>query len=153
MRALLILFMTAPLARKGLGFSTAEAGAIYGLYTGMVYLLALPGGWIADKVLGARRTVLYGGIIIALGHFCLAMPSITLFFVGLVLIVSGTGLLKPNVSTMVGQLYQPHDARRDAAFSIFYIGINLGAFIAPLICSYVGGASTGTMVLDWLASG
>jgi POT family proton-dependent oligopeptide transporter len=104
----------------------------------MVYLLALPGGWIADKILGARRTVLYGGIIIALGHFCLAIPSVATFFTGLVLIVSGTGLLKPNVSTMVGQLYPPKDPRRDAGFSIFYVGINLGAFIAPLICSYVG---------------
>jgi len=138
MRALLILFMTAPAARNGMGFGTAEAGAIYGLYTGMVYLLALPGGWIADKVLGARRAVLVGGIIIALGHFSLAMPSVVTFFMGLVLIVSGTGLLKPNVSTMVGQLYPQHDPRRDAGFSIFYMGINLGAFIAPLICSYVG---------------
>jgi POT family proton-dependent oligopeptide transporter len=138
MRALLILFMTAPAARSGLGFGTAEAGAIYGLYTGMVYLLALPGGWVADKILGARRAVLTGGIIIAMGHFCLAIPSVTTFFIGLVFIVTGTGLLKPNVSTMVGQLYGPHDARRDAGFSIFYMGINLGAFIAPLICSYVG---------------
>jgi proton-dependent oligopeptide transporter, POT family len=138
MRALLILFMTAPLARNGLGMATPEAGAIYGLYTGMVYLLALPGGWIADNILGARRAVLIGGIIIAIGHFCLALPSTTTFFIGLVFIVTGTGLLKPNVSTMVGQLYAPHDARRDAAFSIFYMGINLGAFIAPLICSYVG---------------
>jgi POT family proton-dependent oligopeptide transporter len=138
MRALLILFMTAPISRRGLGFGTPEAGAIYGLYTGMVYLLALPGGWIADKILGARRAVLCGGIIIALGHFSLAIPSTTTFFLGLVLIVSGTGLLKPNVSTMVGQLYPQHDPRRDAGFSIFYIGINLGAFTAPLICSYVG---------------
>jgi POT family proton-dependent oligopeptide transporter len=138
MRALLILFMTAPVARKGLGLATPEAGAIYGLYTGMVYLLALPGGWIADKILGARRTVLYGGIIIASGHFCLAIPTVATFFIGLVLIVSGTGLLKPNVSTMVGQLYPAHDPRRDAGFSIFYIGINLGAFVAPLVCSYVG---------------
>lgn len=138
MRALLILFMTAPAARKGLGFATPEAGAIYGLYTGMVYLLALPGGWVADRILGARRTVLIGGVIIALGHFCLAIPSVITFFIGLVLIVSGTGLLKPNVSTMVGQLYPAHDPRRDAGFSIFYVGINLGAFLAPLICSYAG---------------
>ena len=138
MRALLILFMTAPIARHGLGMATPEAGAIYGLYTGMVYLLALPGGWIADKILGARRAVLVGGIIIASGHFCLAIPSVTTFFIGLVLIVTGTGLLKPNVSTMVGQLYPAHDPRRDAGFSIFYMGINIGATIAPLICSYVG---------------
>jgi proton-dependent oligopeptide transporter, POT family len=133
MRALLILFMT-----NSLHFAVPEAGAIYGLYTGMVYLLALPGGWIADKILGARRAVLYGGIIIAIGHFCLAIPTIATFFTGLIFIVTGTGLLKPNVSTMVGQLYPPHDPRRDAGFSIFYIGINLGAFVAPLICSYVG---------------
>ncbi len=138
MRALLMLFMTASVAKGGLGFGVPEAGAIYGLYTGMVYLLALPGGWIADKILGARRSVLYGGIVIALGHYCLAFPSTTTFFLGLVLIVIGTGLLKPNVSTMVGQLYAQHDARRDAGFSIFYMGINLGAFIAPLICSYLG---------------
>ena len=138
MRALLILFMTAPSTRGGLGFATPEAGAIYGLYTGMVYLLALPGGWIADKILGARRAVLCGGIIIAFGHFCLAVPTTATFFIGLVFIVSGTGLLKPNVATMVGQLYQQHDPRRDAGFSIFYIGINLGAFIAPLVCSSVG---------------
>jgi POT family proton-dependent oligopeptide transporter len=138
MRGLLILFMTAPLAKNGMALDTREAGAIYGLYTGMVYLLSLPGGWVADKILGARRAVLYGGSIIAVGHYCLALPSVTTFFIGLVFIVVGTGLLKPNVSTMVGQLYELHDPRRDAGFSIFYMGINLGAFIAPLICSYVG---------------
>lgn len=138
MRGLLILFMTAPLAKNGMGFGTQEAGAIYGLYTGMVYLLSLPGGWVADKILGARRAVLYGGCIIATGHYCLVIPSVTTFFIGLVFIVVGTGLLKPNVSTLVGQLYEQHDPRRDAGFSIFYMGINLGAFIAPLICSYVG---------------
>jgi POT family proton-dependent oligopeptide transporter len=138
MRGLLILFMTAPAARHGLGLATPEAGAIYGLYTGMVYLLALPGGWIADKILGARRAVLIGGIIIAIGHYCLALPSVTTFAIGLVFIVLGTGLLKPNISTMVGQLYPAHDPRRDAGFSIFYMGINLGAFIAPLACSYLG---------------
>ncbi len=138
MRALLILFMTAPVARRGLGLATVDAGAIYGLYTGMVYLLALPGGWIADKILGARRAVFVGGVIIALGHFCLALPSVSTFFLGLVLIVTGTGLLKPNASSMVGQLYPEHDPRRDAGFSIFYVGINLGAFVAPLVCSYVG---------------
>jgi POT family proton-dependent oligopeptide transporter len=121
-----------------MGFALPEAGAIYGLYTGMVYLLSLPGGWIADGILGQRRAVLYGGIIIACGHFCLALPSVTTFFAGLVLIVIGTGLLKPNVSTMVGQLYPLNDPRRDAGFSIFYIGINLGAFLAPLVCSYLG---------------
>ena len=138
MRALLILFMTAPLASGGLGFDTASAGAVYGLYTSMVYMMTLPGGWIADRLIGQRRAVLYGGIIIALGHFSMAVPSLTTFYLGLFLIVIGTGLLKGNVSVIVGQLYSPGDKRRDAGFSIFYMGINLGAFIAPLVCGYLG---------------
>ena len=138
MRALLILFMTAGVARGGLGFSYAKAGAIYGLYTGMVYLLSLPGGWVADRITGQRRAVLYGGILIAAGQFCLVAPSIMTFYLGLVLLVMGTGLLKPNVSTIVGQLYAPGDGRRDAAFSIFYMGINLGALISPFACGWVG---------------
>lgn len=138
MRALLILFMTATVAEGGLGFSVAKSGAIYGVYAGMVYLVTLPGGWIADRIVGQRRAVLYGGLIIACGHYCLAIPSLKTFYLGLVLIVMGTGLLKPNVSTIVGQLYPPNDVRRDAGFSIFYMGINLGAFVAPLACSYLG---------------
>jgi proton-dependent oligopeptide transporter, POT family len=138
MRALLILFMTAPLAAGGLGFDTASAGAIYGLYTSMVYMATLPGGWIADRLIGQRRAVLYGGIIIALGHFSMAVPSLATFYIGLCLIVVGTGLLKGNVSVIVGQLYPADDERRDAGFSIFYMGINLGAFIAPLVCGYLG---------------
>ncbi len=138
MRALLILYMTATVANGGLGFDAAKAGAIYGLYTAGVYLLALPGGWLADQLLGQRRAVFLGGVIIALGHFSLAVESLTFFFLGLVLIVIGTGLLKPNVSTMVGELYPEGGARRDAGFSIFYMGINLGAFIAPLVCGTLG---------------
>lgn len=145
MRALLILFMTAAVAEGGLGLDVATAGAIYGLYTAAVYLTALPGGWLADRWIGQRRAVLYGGIIIAVGHFTMAIPALTgllgemlPFYAGLVLIVVGTGLLKPNVSTLVGELYGPDDARRDAGFSIFYMGINLGAFIAPLITSFLG---------------
>ncbi|MFL6196256.1 MAG: peptide MFS transporter [Thermoanaerobaculia bacterium] len=138
MRALLILYMTAAAERGGLGFSDSRAGAIYGLYTAFVYLLALPGGWIADQLLGQRRAVFLGGCIIAMGHFSLAVESMTFFYLGLVLIVIGTGLLKPNVSTMVGELYPEGGARRDAGFSIFYMGINLGAFIAPLICGPLG---------------
>ncbi len=138
MRALLILFMTATTASGGLGFTTDKAGAIYGLYTAMVYLACLPGGWIADRILGARKSVLYGGIVIACGHYCMAVPSLATFYFGLFLIVIGTGLLKPNVSTMVGSLYAPDDNRRDAAFSIFYMGINVGAFLSPLACGYVG---------------
>jgi proton-dependent oligopeptide transporter, POT family len=138
MRALLILFMTASAASGGLGFGVAKAGAIYGLYTSLVYMLSLPGGWIADRLIGQRRAVLYGGIVIALGNFSLVVPSLASFYLGLLLIVTGTGLLKPNVSVMVGQLYAAGDSRRDAGFSIFYMGINLGAFLAPLACGYLG---------------
>ncbi len=138
MRAILILFMTATVANGGLGFPTSRAGAIYGLYTSMVFLLSLPGGWIADRIVGQRRAVLYGGIVIALGNYSLAIPSLTAFYSGLALIVLGTGLLKPNISTIVGALYHENDVRRDAGFSIFYMGINVGAMIAPLVCGYLG---------------
>ena len=138
MRALLILFMTAAPAAGGLGFDTAAAGAVYGLYTSMVYMVTLPGGWIADRLIGQRRAVLYGAITIASGHFSMAFPSLTTFYLGLVLIVIGTGLLKGNISVLVGQLYPPGDNRRDAGFSIYYMGINTGAFLAPLICGFLG---------------
>ncbi len=138
MRALLILFMTAPLAAGGLAFDTGTAGAIYGLYTSMVYMMTLPGGWVADRLIGQRRAVLYGGITITAGHFSMAFPSLWTFYLGLFLIVIGTGLLKGNVSVIVGQLYTARDHRRDAGFSIFYMGINIGAFIAPLVCGYLG---------------
>src|SRR5215475_4744870 len=113
-RALLILYMTAPLAGGGLGFSVMKSGAIYGFYTAMVYLLSLPGGWIADRIIGQRKAVLWGGIFIAAGNFSLSMPSLGAFYGGLGLLMLGTGLLKPNVSTMVGQLYGPADKRRDS---------------------------------------
>src|SRR2546428_6129 len=138
MRAILILFMVAPTARGGMGLSTELAAAIYGLYTGSVYFTAIPGGWIADRLLGLRRAVLVGGILIALGHYCLAVNVRPLFFAGLVLIVLGTGLLKPNISSIVGQLYARDDPRQDAGFSLFYMGINLGALISPLVCGYLG---------------
>jgi POT family proton-dependent oligopeptide transporter len=138
MRALLILFMTAPRAGGGLGFGVGKAGAIYGLYTAMVFLLALPGGWIADRITGQRRAVLYGGILISGGQFCLMAPSETVFYLGLVLLMLGTGLLKPNVSAIVGQLYGADDRRRDSGFSLFYMGINLGALISPIACGWVG---------------
>jgi proton-dependent oligopeptide transporter, POT family len=140
MRSLLILFMTADAIKGGLGFDTLRAGAIYGLYTGSVYLMSLPGGWVADRLLGQRRSVFLGGCVIAAGHFTLALKSLPTFYLGLTLIVIGTGLLKPNVSTMVGELYPDDSARRDAGFSIFYMGINLGATVAPLICGWVGEA-------------
>ncbi len=138
MRALLLLYMTAPLSAGGLGFDAAQGGAIYGLYTSMVYMATLPGGWIADRLIGPRRAVLYGGILIAGGHFSMAVPSLATFYLGLFLIVIGTGLLKGNVSVIVGHLYGATDIRRDAGFSIFYMGINLGAFLAPLVCGYLG---------------
>jgi POT family proton-dependent oligopeptide transporter len=138
MRALLILFMTAPAAAGGLGFDTAVAGAVYGLYTSMVYMSTLPGGWVADRLIGPRRAVLYGGIVIAAGHFSMAFPSVATFYLGLTLIVIGTGLLKGNAAVIVGALYGADDNRRDAGFSIYYMGINLGAFIAPLVCGYLG---------------
>jgi POT family proton-dependent oligopeptide transporter len=138
MRALLILFMTATPASGGLGFDTAAAGAVYGLYTSMVYLMTLPGGWIADRFIGQRRGVLYGGMLIASGHFSMAVPTLTSFYLGLVLIVAGTGLLKGNISVLVGKLYAPGDNRRDSGFSIYYMGINLGAFLSPLVCGYLG---------------
>jgi proton-dependent oligopeptide transporter, POT family len=138
MRALLILFMTAAPAAGGLGFDTATAGAIYGLYTSMVYLTTLPGGWVADRLIGAQRAVLYGGVLIAAGHFSMAIPSLAMFYLGLTLIVVGTGLLKGNVSVIVGRLYSAEDSRRDAGYSIFYMGINTGAFVAPLVCGYLG---------------
>ena len=138
MRALLILYMTKAVASGGLGYDDKTAAGIYGAYTGSIYLMSIPGGWFADKVLGTRRAVLSGAFIIALGHYSMAVPTIYTFFIGLVLIVLGTGLLKPNVSAIVGRLYSPEDQRRDAGFSIFYMGINIGAFVAPLVCSFLG---------------
>ncbi len=137
-RALLILFMTAAPAAGGMGLDTPTAGAVYGLYTSMAYMAALPGGWIADRLIGQRRAVLFGGVLIALGNLGMAFPSTATFYAGLTLVVFGTGLLKPNVSAIVGQLYSTRDTRRDAGFSIFYMGINLGAGIAPLVGGFLG---------------
>ncbi len=134
MRAMLLLFMVATVESGGMGMEEKTAGAIYGLYTMFVYLLALPGGWLADRFFGLRKSVFYGGCIIALGHLCLALPLQETFFLGLLLIMIGTGLLKPTISSLVGELYSSDEpARRDAGFSIFYMGINIGGFISPLI--------------------
>jgi len=133
MRAFLILYMTAPLAAGGLGFDDMHAGSVYGTYTGSIWLATIGGGLVADRLLGAYRSVLVGGAIIALGHFTLAFRALPFFYLGLTLIVIGTGLLKPNATTLLGSLYRPDDARRDAGFSIFYMGINLGAFLGPII--------------------
>ena len=137
MRALLTLYMVAPLASGGLNYPTERAVLIYGTYTMSVYMLSIPGGTIADNLLGARASVLLGGCIIACGHFCMAVPTEGAFFLGLLLIVLGTGLLKPNISAMVGGLYAAGDHRRDSGFSIFYMGINIGAFTAPLVTGFL----------------
>ena len=138
MRALLVLYMVAPAGGGGLGFDVSKATRIYGIYTGAVYFTNIFGGLLADSLLGARLAVLLGGIIIACGHFSMALQALSSFYLGLFLIVIGTGLLKPNISVMVGKLYREGDPRRDGGFSIFYMGINLGAMIAPLICGYIG---------------
>ncbi|HET9581892.1 MAG TPA: peptide MFS transporter [Gemmatimonadota bacterium] len=140
MRALLILFMTAAVTadNPGLGFEVDKAAAIYGLYTAMVYLLALPGGWVADNLWGLRKAVFVGGCIIAAGHFSMAIPTVETFYLGLMLITIGTGLLKPNISAIVGDLYPEGGARRDAGYSVYYMGINLGGFLGPLLCGYFG---------------
>jgi POT family proton-dependent oligopeptide transporter len=137
MRALLTFYMVAPVAKGGMGLPDNKAALVYGTYTMSVYMLSIPGGMMADNILGSRLAVLIGGIIIAAGHFSMAVPGDFTFYLGLVLIVLGTGLLKPNISAMVGQLYRPGDPRRDAGFSIFYMGINLGAFIAPLATGFL----------------
>src|SRR5688572_8329972 len=141
MRAILTLYMTKTFAEGGLGFDERYASVIYATYVSSVWYLPLVGGWLADRVLGARRAVLIGGIIIASGHFSMAINSQLTFFAGLILIACGTGLLKPNISAMVGQLYSDEDKRRDAGFSIFYMGINLGAFLAPIIVGFLAQSS------------
>ena len=140
MRAILTLYMTKTFAEGGLGFDEKYASLIYATYVSSVWYLPLPGGWLADKVFGARRAVLIGGIIIACGHYSMAINTKPNFFAGLILIACGTGLLKPNISAMVGQLYSEADKRRDAGFSIFYMGINLGAFLSP-IAGWFSGSS------------
>jgi POT family proton-dependent oligopeptide transporter len=137
MRAILVLYMVAPVAQGGLAFDTKHATSIYGTYTMSVYLTALPGGLIADRWLGPRLAVLFGGIIIACGHFSMVFQSLTFFYAGMVLIAIGTGLLKPNISAMVGGLYSENDPRRDSGFSIFYMGINIGAVLAPLVVGFL----------------
>ena len=148
MRALLVLFMVAPLADGGLAFSNTEAARVYGNYTMAVYMLAIPGGFIADRLIGARRAVAFGGWVIALGHYALAIPMRATFYLGLVLIVLGTGLFKPNISALVGALYHKSDPRRDAGFSLFYMGINIGAFVSPLVTGFLAQSAT---FKAWLA--
>lgn len=140
MRAILVLYLvqTTTDANPGLGWSNGEALALYGWYTMLVYVASIPGGWIADKFIGQKKSVLYGGILLVAGHSILAVEQLWAFYTGLGLIVAGVGLLKPNISTMVGGLYRQGDIRRDKGFTIFYIGINVGAFLSSLIVGYVG---------------
>jgi len=137
MRAILVNFMAEATINGGLGYDESQQGSIYAIYTAAVYMMALPGGWVADKFLGQKRAVLVGGLIIMLGHILLALPVDFAFYGGLGCLVIGTGFLKPNVSTMVGQLYAKDDPRRDGGFSIFYMGINIGAFASPVICGWL----------------
>ena len=150
MRSILILYMTSPATLGGLGFADKDASSLYGTYTMWVYLTALPGGLIADYLTGARRAVLIGGIVIALGHFSMVFHSMTAFYTGLALIAIGTGLLKPNISAMVGKLYKENDPRRDSGFSVFYMGINVGALLAPLAVGFLAKTATFKRFLTWM---
>jgi POT family proton-dependent oligopeptide transporter len=142
MRSILILYLSSAAALGGLGYTKPDAAGIYGWYTMAVYLTALPGGWIADHLTGARSAVFIGGIIIACGHFSMVFHSTGFVFLGMALIAIGTGLLKPNISVMVGNLYRENDARRDSGFSIFYMGINIGALAAPLVVGFLAKTQT-----------
>jgi POT family proton-dependent oligopeptide transporter len=141
-RPLLILFMTAAITQGGFGFERTQASAISGIYAASVYLSSLPGGWVADRLLGLRRAIMLGAVLISAGHISIGLSSFALskvpFFMGLILIVLGTGLLKPNISAIVGDLYPEGGARRDAGFSIFYMGINTGAFLGFLATGLLG---------------
>ena len=140
MRAILILYLTAKTSEinPGLGWDKVSALELYGWYTMMVYVMSVPGGLLADRLLGQKKTVMLGGFLLCIGHFILAFDALWAFYSGIVLIVLGVGALKPNISTMVGGLYQKGDVKRDTAFTIFYIGINIGAFTAPLLVGYIG---------------
>ena len=142
MRAILVLYLVSESKgdNPGLGWSNGDALALYGWYTMSVYVASIPGGWIADRFIGQKKAVFVGGLTLCLGHSILAVEAPWAFFSGLALIVAGVGLLKPNISTMVGGLYEQKDLRRDKGFTIFYIGINIGAALAALIVGYVGEA-------------
>ena len=137
MRGLLVLFMTTAMQSGGLDLTVATATAIYGLYTASVYFMGLPGGWMADRLIGGQRAVWYGGIIIMCGHIVLAIPHENTFFMGLILVVLGTGLLKPNIGALVGQLYSMEDNRRDSGYALYYMGINIGSIIGYIVCGYL----------------
>ncbi|WP_118914418.1 peptide MFS transporter [Mycobacterium shigaense] len=138
MRAILALYLLTPTAQGGMGLPTAAALSLTAIYSASAYLTSVLGGWIADRFIGARKTVLSGGLIIMCGHIILAIPTTTLFYFGLTAVVLGTGLLKPNIASLVGALYSPEDQRRDSGFCLFYMGINIGGFVAPLVCGWLG---------------
>ena len=133
MKALLVFYLT-----KAFLFSDQAAYAIYGSYTALVYATPVLGGLLADRLLGFRKAVLIGGVLMALGHFAMAVQNLQVFYVALALLICGNGFFKPNISSLVGRLYETDDPRRDSAFTIFYMGINLGAFLAPIACGYLG---------------
>ena len=140
MRALFVLFLVAETtsSNAGFGWTNEEALALYGTYTMLVYLASVPGGWVADRLLGQRKTVMLGGALLCIGHGVLAFNSEIAFYIGCLFIILGVGGLKPNISSMVGGLYKPKDERRDIGFYIFYMGINVGGFLAPILCGYIG---------------
>lgn len=139
MKAILLYYMYYSVSQGGLGMNKTTAASIVAVYGSLVYLSSVIGGFVSDRLLGSRKTVLYGGVLIMLGHIALSLPfGKSALFVAIVFIIFGTGLLKPNISEMVGSLYDKQDARRDAGFSIFVFGINFGAFIAPIIVGYFG---------------
>ncbi|MBZ4417008.1 peptide MFS transporter [Myxococcus sp. RHSTA-1-4] len=137
MRGLLVLFLTSKV-NGGFGWSTSEALSLYGTYTGLVYLTPIVGGFIADRFIGQRKAVVLGGTLMMIGHLLLALPTVAMFYAGLGFLIIGNGFFKPNISTMVGGLYEPGDGRRDSAFTIFYMGINLGAVLGNFICGTLG---------------
>ena len=150
MRAILLLFMVTPLAMGGLGMDQREATQVYGNYTMASYMVCILGGYLADHFIGARRAVLVGGLIITAGHYALAFDSRPTFYAGLILVAVGTGLLKPSISTLVGGLYSHGDTRRDAGFSLFYMGINLGAFAAPFVVGWLAqGGEFKALLAGW----
>ena len=158
MRALLVLTLIAGTEANnaGFGWDRSEALMLYGWYTGLVYFTPLIGGWLADNYIGQRKSIIIGGILMAAGQFTLAASipgNLTLFYIGLVLIILGNGFFKPNISTMVGDLYGEHDNRRDGAFTIFYMGINVGAFLAPLVCSTLGEDASYGWKYGYIAAG
>ncbi|WP_328754759.1 peptide MFS transporter [Streptomyces sp. NBC_00269] len=138
MQAILVLYFADTVAHGGLGMSAGTAASVSAAYGTLVYLVSVGGGWLADRILGSYRAVLYGGILIACGHYAMAVPTAAMTWVGLGLISAGTGLVKPNVATMVGKLYRTDDERRDAGFALYYMGINIGAFAGPLITGWLG---------------